>query len=459
MDHILPIVLLLIGLAVGGGAVWLLLRAKIQHAYDRGKSEADAERVALSERLNARDQTIGGLGAKVQELERQIAEHHAAESKLHSQVAQLATTLTQERKQAEEKLALLKDAQQKLSDAFKLLASEALKSNNQSFLELADATLVKPVKESLDKVDAKIGELEKARAGAYSGLTEQVRSLLDSQRQLQTETGNLVQALRRPQVRGRWGEIQLKRVVEMAGMLDHCDFYQQQSTDGEEGRLRPDLLVRLPGAKNIVVDAKAPLSAYLDAIEAKDEETRTARLQDHARQVRDRIAELGKKAYWQQFDTAPEFVVLFLPGEVFFSAALEYDPSLIELGVEQKVIVATPTTLIALLRAVHYGWRQERLAQNAQEISDLGKELYKRLATVGGHFEKVGDGLKGATDAYNKAVASLETRVLVTARKFQELGTAGPDEAIAELSPVEVTPRLLQAPELSGGGEGPGEDG
>ena len=204
MDHILPIVLLLIGLAVGGGAVWLLLRAKIQHAYDRGKSEADAERVALSERLNARDQTIGGLGAKVQELERQIAEHHAAESKLHSQVAQLATTLTQERKQAEEKLALLKDAQQKLSDAFKLLASEALKSNNQSFLELADATLVKPVKESLDKVDAKIGELEKARAGAYSGLTEQVRSLLDSQRQLQTETGNLVQALRRPQVRGRW---------------------------------------------------------------------------------------------------------------------------------------------------------------------------------------------------------------------------------------------------------------
>ena len=296
MDHILPILSLFVGLAIGGGAVWLLLRAKTQHAYDRGKADGEAERIALSERLNARDQTIGGLNGKVQELERQIAEHHAAESKLHAQVAQLATTLTQERKQAEEKLTLLKDAEQKLSDAFKLLASEALKSNNQSFLELADATLVKPVKESLDKVDAKIGELEKARAGAYSGLTEQVRSLLDSQRQLQTETGNLVQALRRPQVRGRWGEIQLKRVVEMAGMLEHCDFYQQQSTDGEEGRLRPDLLVRLPGAKNIVVDAKAPLAAYLEAVEAKDEETRTARLQDHARQVRDRIAELGKKA-------------------------------------------------------------------------------------------------------------------------------------------------------------------
>jgi DNA recombination protein RmuC len=456
---LLPILLLLVGLAIGGGAVWLLLRAKTQHAYDRGKADGEAERIALGERLNARDQTIDGLGGKMQELERQIAEHHAAESKLHSQVAQLATTLTQERKQAEEKLALLKDAQQKLSDQFKLLASEALKSNNQSFLELADATLVKPVKESLDKVDAKIGELEKARAGAYSGLSEQVKSLLDSQRQLQTETGNLVQALRRPQVRGRWGEIQLKRVVEMAGMLDHCDFYEQQSTDGEEGRLRPDLLVRLPGSKNIVVDAKAPLSAYLDAIEAKDEETRTARLQDHARQVRDRIAELGKKAYWQDFDPAPEFVVLFLPGEVFFSAALEYDPGLIELGVEQKVIVATPTTLIALLRAVHYGWRQERLAQNAQEISDLGKELYKRLAKMGGYFEKVGDGLKNATDAYNKAVGSLESRVLVTARKFQELGTAGPDEAIAELPPVEVTPRLLQAPELAGGGDNSAEDG
>ncbi len=309
-------------------------------------------------------------------------------------------------------------------------------------------------------MDAKIGELEKARAGAYSGLTEQVKSLLDSQRQLQTETGNLVQALRRPQVRGRWGEIQLKRVVEMAGMLDHCDFYEQQSTDGEEGRLRPDLLVRLPGAKNIVVDAKAPLSAYLDAIEAKDERNPhgpapgpcPAGPRPHRRPGQE-------SPIWSSSIRPRSSSSSFCPARSSSAPPWSTTPSLIEMGVEQNVIIATPTTLIALLRAVAYGWRQERLAQNAKEISDLGKELYKRLATMGGHFEKVGDGLKGATDAYNKAVASLETRVLVTARKFQELGTAGADEEIAELPPVEVTPRLLQAPELAGGDGSTAEDG
>lgn len=472
MDHILPILLLLIGLAVGAAAAWLVLRAKGQHAYDRGKAEAEGQRIALAERIQARDQTVADLNAKVQQLEQKVHETQAAESNLKAKLAQYAAILDQERKQAEEKLAVVNQAQEKLADAFKALAAEALKSNNQSFLELAKATLekfqetakgdlekrqqaiqelVKPVKESLEKVDVKINELEKARAGAYSGLTEQVKSLLDTQKQLQSETANLVKALRRPQVRGRWGEIQLKRVVEMAGMLDHCDFYEQQSTDSEEGRLRPDLLVRLPGTKNIVVDAKAPLSAYLDAIEAKDDETRTARLQAHARQVRDHIGALGRKSYFEQFNPAPEFVVLFLPGEVFFSAALEYDPGLIEIGVEQNVIIATPTTLIALLRAVAYGWRQEKLAENAKEISDLGKELYKRLAGMGDHLARVGDRLKSATDAYNSAVATLESRVLVTARKFRDLGTTGVDDEIDELPPIEVTPRRLQAPELASG--------
>ena len=270
-----------------------------QNAYDRGKADAEGERIALTERIQARDQTIAAQGAKLQQFEAHVKEAQATETGLRTKLAQYATTLDQERKQAQEKLDVVNQAQQKLADAFKALAADALKGNNQSFLELAKATLetfqeaakgdldkrqqailelVKPVKESLDKVDTKINELEKARAGAYMGLTEQVKSLMDTQKQLQSETGNLVKALRRPQVRGRWGEIQLKRVVEMAGMLDHCDFYEQQSTDTEDGRLRPDLLVRLPGTKNIVVDAKAPLSAYLDAIEAKDDETRTARL-------------------------------------------------------------------------------------------------------------------------------------------------------------------------------------
>jgi DNA recombination protein RmuC len=325
-----------------------------------------------------------------------------------------------------------------------------------AFLELAEgavaksqqaargdlAQVVSPVRESLDRVDSKIRELENARVAAYATLQEQVRSLIETQGQLRSETGKLVTALRTPHVRGHWGEIQLRRVVEMAGMLEHCDFTSQTSMNGEEGRLRPDLLVRLPGGRTIVVDAKTPLEAYLRYVEAPDDATRKARLADHARQVRAQMAALSRKAYWEQFEQAPEFAVLFLPGECFFSAALESDPALIETGAAQNLILATPTTLIALLRAVAYGWRQERLAENAAEISALGKELFKRLSDMGAHWNRVGGGLERAVESYNAAMASLESRVMVSARKFAELKTAPLGLEIAELEPVEKSVRV-----------------
>lgn len=406
--------------------------------------------------------------ATVDELRRQLEREQEAllsvrQAWAEAQQARVTaeTRMEEAARQLVEQKALIDHTRQELMGSFQALSGEALKQNNEAFLKLAAVSfeslhvkagsdlqqrqqaidaVVRPLQDSLQRYGEQLRLLEQARQSAYGGLDQHLRSLAESQQRLQQETGNLVKALRSPTVRGQWGELTLKRVAELAGMVDHCDFAEQPSVTGDDGRFRPDMVVQLPGGRQIIVDAKTVLSAYLDAHEAQNEAQQAEALRRHAAQVKCRMDELCLKAYWTQFDRAPEFVVLFLPGEQFLGAALDQNPRLIEEGFANGVVLATPATLIALLRAVAYGWRQERMTAHAEEAGRLGKELYERMAVLAEHMNDVGQALGKSVSAYNRAVGSLETRILPAARRFKELGVSS-DRNVPILEPTEVVPR------------------
>lgn len=386
-------------------------------------------------------------------------------AQLREERSALQARVDLEQKAAAERVAALEHAREQLSASFSALSNQALKHNTEEFLKLAQENLkqfhvhaqgelsqkeksieqlVKPIREALQKTEQQIREIEKDRKEAYGSLHRHLESMARAQEHLQGETRNLVQALRRPEVRGQWGELTLKRVVELAGMVDHCDFYEQEHTVVEGGAMRPDMIVRMPDSREIVVDVKTPLDAYLSALEAGDDAQRGRELDRHARKLRERVAELSKKAYWSQFRNAPDFVVLFIPGEQFLSAALERDRDLLEEALRQKIILATPTSFVALLRAVAFGWRQQALAENADRIRQLGEELYQRLATFTEHLGRVGRSLGSSVEHYNKAVGSLERQVLPSARKMDELGIRA-RKSVEELEPLDKTIRKLEA--------------
>ncbi len=453
MVYWVAIVAALIGLIIGWIMAMLAARARTG---------------TLQGQIEAQRQSTQFLEQQLGEAKSQRAEWQSSSAVARELAAGVTATLEAERKTSAEKLALLEDAQTRLAQTFEALASRSLRQNNDSFIQLAQQSLskhqeaarqeldlraqkvaevVKPVHESLAKVDARMLEIEKTRAGAYASLETHVKSLIEAQVTLRSETASLTRALRSPTVRGRWGELQLRRVVELAGMLSYCDFFEQQTLPGadKEGRLRPDLVVKLPGGKCVVVDAKVPLEAYLSAIESNDDETRARKLLEHAAAVRTQFNALARKAYWDNLPNSPEFVVLFLPGESFYSAALQADPSLLEASMQERVIIATPTTLIALLKSVAAGWRAESLAENAKEIAELGRELAKRLEKLLEYWGKVGKALTGGVTAYNDALASYDARVLPSLRRFIDIQKI--DFKQAEAVQIPNIPRSLPSAE------------
>src|SRR5215472_9773118 len=450
MNVLLFIALLLAGSILGTVLAWLALRS---------------QSASLVQRKLELEQELGNGRSQLQQLQAEL-------SRLHAANAAAQATLESERNSTREKIELLNQAGEEMKAHFAFLASEALKSNNASVLQLARSeldkqqseakselekreraveTLVKPLAESLQQVDQHVRGLEASRAEAYGNLSAQVASLRETQRALQVETGNLVKALREPQARGRWGEMQLRRALEFAGMLEYCDFEEQVSaftTDaaGERHSLRPDVIVRLPGGKRIVIDAKVPITEYLKALEATDEKTRDVHLAGHARQVKEHVAALAAKAYWSQFAPAPEFVILFIPGEVFFRAAFMADPDLVEIG-GSKVMLASPITLVAMLRTIAYAWNQQNLAESARKIGEAGRRLYDRLCVMTAHVEGLGKKLDGAVKSYNDMLSSMEKRVFPAGRRMSELDRSLAAGTLGSPEQIEKTPRQLEAPD------------
>lgn len=451
-------VLLMVGLVLGAAGGWaigyLLGERKHRHLaaeHQVGLATAQQQAASFAEQLRRESDTAAGLRQQLSAVEKQAAT-------LQAELKASQANLIEQKK-------LLDDAQVKLKESFSSLSAEALKSNNEAFLHLARQRfdslakeaagslderkaqiegLLKPMHELLTQYQARLAEIEKSRTEGYSMLREQLGSLAAIQRTLGDQTSQLVTAMRRPTTRGQWGELALKRLVELAGMSSRCDFTEQMTVDTEDSRLRPDLVVHLPGDRNIVIDSKAVFDAFFEAASCSDEDMRKVHLQKHSQQVRARARELTARGYWNQFKRTPEFVVMFLPGEAFLYAAVEQDPSLLEDCLKHKVIVSTPTTLIALLKTIAFGWQQEEVAQNAEEIQKLGKELFDRIAVLGEHFASLGGSIEKTVAAYNKAVGTLESRVLVTARKMSELG-ARSDKQVPLLEQVDTRPRELPA--------------
>jgi DNA recombination protein RmuC len=462
MDLTSLVVGVLAGLVIGAALGWLMARIRDTRQLAEETARPAAESAAATARLDELGKRLAALETEIKARDQALAESRRDTMGLQQQLAKATADLEAERRAAADRRALVDQADARIREVLGALSAEALQKNSQAFLDLARAALVDlqkhassdldhrqksigelltPLRDALGRVDAKLHEVETGRVSSESRLGEQLRTLA-------LTTTNLERALRTPDVRGGWGEIQLRRVVEMAGMLEHCHFVEKPAASTDDGRLIPDLIIKLPGGRNIVVDAKVPYVAYREAVEASDDTTKASKLGDHARQVRDHMAALSGKAYWSQFQPAPEFVFMFLPGEGYLSAALQHDPALIEFGVAKRVIPASPLTLIALLRAVAYGWQQERIAENALAISQMGRQLYERISHLAEHFEEMGKGLVRAVDAYNRTVGTLESRVLVTARRLKDLGVTAA-EPIAELSPVDRMPRALQAPEMA----------